>query len=438
MLNKFPVAIIGGGPVGLAAAAHLIKRNMKFVLIEQGASVGASIKEWGHVRMFSPWKYNIDQAAEALLLANGWAAPDAEQLPTGNQLVDEYLSPFARLPEVEPHLVMNSTVVGIHRYGIDKVKTAGRESFPFEITMESKDGQVSQLLASAVIDATGTWRSPNPAGASGSSAIGELEVQDQVTYGIPNATAQRNRYAGKRVAVIGSGHSAINSILELSKLQIEEPAASIIWVLRKGAVEDTYGGGAADALPARGQLGLDISDLIQMGRIEVVTAFRTQKIEKQAEKLKLIGMRNHATVELEAIDELVVNTGARPDFAYLREVRVQADPALECVPALADLIDPNVHSCGTVRPHGEAELRQPEMNFYIVGSKSYGRAPTFLMATGYEQVRSLVAALAGDWDAARRVELNLPETGVCSVSNIPAVNSTIAVGSSSGTSSCCG
>ncbi len=433
MLNKFPVAIIGGGPVGLAAAAHLIKRNMKFVLIEQGASVGASTREWEHVRMFSPWKYNIDQAAEALLLANGWKAPDKEQLPTGGQLVDDYLLPLSMLPEVEPQLVLHTKVVGVQRYGIDKVKTAGRDTFPFEITMESRDGQLRQLLASAVIDATGTWRTPNPAGASGSHAIGELEVHNHVTYGIPNAVGpERGRYAGKRVAVIGSGHSAINSILELSKLQNDEPATSILWVLRKGAVEDTYGGGAADALPARGQLGIAIDDLVQQGRIAVVTAFRTQKIEQHAGKLKLIGLRHHESVELLDIDEIIVNTGARPDFSYLREVRYQSDPALESVPALADLIDPNVHSCGTVRPHGEAELRQPEPNFYIVGAKSYGRAPTFLMATGYEQVRSIAAALAGDWDAAGRVELNLPDTGVCSVSSIPELSSTC------GGSSCCG
>ena len=86
---------------------------------------------------------------------------------------------------------------------------------------------------------------------------------------------------------------------------------------------------------------------------------------------------------------------------------------LRAAERLAPLIDPNLHSCGTVRPHGEAELRQPEKDFYIVGMKSYGRAPTFLLATGYEQARSVVAALAGDWQAARDVRLNLPETGVC-------------------------
>jgi hypothetical protein len=114
------------------------------------------------------------------------------------------------------------------------------------------------------------------------------------------------------------------------------------------------------------------------------------------------------------VDELVVATGLRPDFSYLREVRLALDPAVECPPALAPLIDPNIHSCGTVRPHGARELAQPEPGFYFAGIKSYGRAPTFLMLTGYEQVRSIAADIVGDREAAEKVELVLPETGVCS------------------------
>ncbi len=98
----------------------------------------------------------------------------------------------------------------------------------------------------------------------------------------------------------------------------------------------------------------------------------------------------------------------------MRELRLALDTSLESPVALAPLIDPNVHSCGTVPPHGVEELSHPEENFYIVGMKSYGRAPTFLTLTGYEQVRSIVAALTGDYEAARNVELILPETGVCS------------------------
>lgn len=113
------------------------------------------------------------------------------------------------------------------------------------------------------------------------------------------------------------------------------------------------------------------------------------------------------------MDELIVATGFRPDHGFLSELRLRLDPAIEAPVALAPLIDPNEHSCGTVRPHGARELAQDEPGLYIAGMKSYGRAPTFLMITGYEQVRSIAADIAGDREAAERVELDLPETGVC-------------------------
>ena len=115
------------------------------------------------------------------------------------------------------------------------------------------------------------------------------------------------------------------------------------------------------------------------------------------------------------VTDVVVNaTGFRPDLGMLREIRLELDDIVEAPRRLAPLIDPNVHSCGTVAPHGFRELTHPETGFFLVGMKSYGRAPTFLLATGYEQVRSVTAWLAGDVDAASNVELVLPATGVCS------------------------
>jgi hypothetical protein len=206
--------------------------------------------------------------------------------------------------------------------------------------------------------------------------------------------------------------SAINTLLELDRLKQEVPQTEILWVLRKKTVSETYGGGTNDA---RGALGTKAGLLVQAGRVQVYSPFRIGGIKSKDGKLQISGMSGHQTATIKGVDEIIVNTGARPDFSTLRELRYHADHALECVPELSELIDPNVHSCGTVRAHGEAELRQPEKNFYVVGSKSYGRAPTFLMATGYEQVRSIAAAFAGDWEAARKVELHLPETGVCGV-----------------------
>jgi hypothetical protein len=172
-----------------------------------------------------------------------------------------------------------------------------------------------------------------------------------------------------------------------------------------------FGGGEADQLAARGELGLRVAQLVKSGRISVETGYRLAHIGQAGGALQLSGEDGARTI---AADELIVATGFRPDLALLRELRIELDPALECAPALAPLIDPNLHSCGTVRPHGAAELGHPDQGFYIAGMKSYGRAPTFLLATGHEQVRSIVAEIAGDHVAARRVELVLPETGVCS------------------------
>jgi hypothetical protein len=118
-------------------------------------------------------------------------------------------------------------------------------------------------------------------------------------------------------------------------------------------------------------------------------------------------------------DEVIAATGFRPDLEMLRELRLDLDDRVEAARTLAPLIDPNLHSCGTVPPHGVDELGHPDEGVYLVGMKSYGRAPTFLLRTGYEQVRSVAAALAGNWEAARRVDLVLPETGVCNRSVAP-------------------
>jgi hypothetical protein len=216
------------------------------------------------------------------------------------------------------------------------------------------------------------------------------------------------------VAVVGGGHSAINAILELTDLYADAPSTQVTWVLRKANVAATYGGLQDDELPGRGLLGMRIKELVDAGAIEVVTPFFTTQIRREGERLHLIGDTPDGERTV-VVDEVIGATGSRPDLTFLRELRLDLHASVEAPNAIAPLIDPNVHSCGSVPPHGEKELRHPEPGFYMVGMKSYGRAPTFLLATGYEQVRSVVAALVGDWAAAADVQLDLPETGVCGV-----------------------
>ncbi|REE81566.1 pyridine nucleotide-disulfide oxidoreductase [Paenibacillus taihuensis] len=412
--EKLPVAIIGGGPVGLAAAAHLVTKGESFILFEAAAQVAGNMKSWSHVRVFSPWQYNIDKAARQLLEASGWSSPDKDGLPTGGQIIEEYLAPLAELPEIKPNIRFNTTVTSVSRKGISKIKTANREKMPFVLhVLENGENKVYE--AKAVIDASGTWSSPNPAVSEGVWTDSELAIRNKVTYGIPDITGKdRDRYAGKSVLVVGSGHSAINALLDLAKLKEQEPQTTLYWVIRKSNVNEVYGGQGNDGLPARGALGTRLKKLVDSGDVTVYSSFLIEKFGLSDEKIVVIGQSNGEFIQIDSIDEVISNTGSRPDLGFLREVRTDIDSAIESVRELAPLIDPNFHSCGTVRPHGERELRQPDPNFYIVGSKSYGRAPTFLMATGYEQVRSIVAALTGDCEAAEKVELELPETGVCS------------------------
>ena len=408
------IAIIGAGPIGLAAAAHLVARGQTPIVFEAGESVGTNVLAWSHVQVFSPWRYNVDPVARALLLAEGWKEPDGDALPTGAELVADYLGPLAALPQIAPHVRLGTRVVAIARHGLDKVKTAGREQAPFEVRVRTAGGEAS-VLVRAVIDASGTYATPNPLGASGLPAVGETEHRGHIFYGIPDVLDRHSeRYAGRATLVVGSGHSAFNTLLDLAALADSAPRTRITWAVRRRDVGQMYGGGAADALPARGSLGVRLRMLVESGRIRLVTGFATTAIHRDGTRVSVVDAAGRV---LGPFDEIVAVTGFRPDLSLLAELRLDLDASVESPRALAPLIDPNVHSCGTVPPHGAEELRQPEPDLYVVGMKSYGRAPTFLMLTGYEQVRSVAAALTGDVEGARRVELTLPETGVCSASS---------------------
>ncbi|MFF3000729.1 FAD-dependent oxidoreductase [Streptomyces sp. NPDC057950] len=413
---ELPIVIIGAGPVGLAAAAHLVDRGLDPLILESGSSAATSVRDWGHVRLFSTWDEVIDPAAEKLLASTTWTRPDGATYPTGAAWADDYLQPLA--DTLSTRIRYNTTVTGVARQGRDRIVDADRDQQPYTLHTTHSDGSESRILASAVIDASGTWTTPNPAGANGLPALGEQSLTGRIAYRVPDLTSDqdRDRYAGKRTAVIGSGASAFTALASLAALAKTTPGTHGVWVLRRGISSSTYGGGEADQLPARGALGLAAKAAVDAGHAHTLTGFRLAEISLNTDgTLTLVsddGTRS------DPVDEVIVLTGFRPDLSHLSEVRLRLDERLQAPTELAPLIDPNVHSCGTVYPHGEKELAHPERNLYLVGMKSYGRAPTFLAVTGYEQVRSIAAALAGDQEAAERVELTLPDTGVCGGSGL--------------------
>jgi thioredoxin reductase len=412
-MNERPVVIVGAGPQGLAAAAHLLERGDEPLVLEAGDGPGAAVSQWSHIRLFSAWPELLDAAAVRLLQSAGWSRP-TDGNPTGGEWVKRYLAPLA--DALGDKVRYGVRVTGLSRRGRDRLVSAGRAEQPFTVHVVDSAGEEARVEARAVIDASGTWSQPNPAGADGLPALGEqtAAAAGQLSY-VPPTPGHIVDFMGRHVVVLGSGHSALTAVNAFAVARRSGARIRVSWVLRRDAVGDTFGGGAADELPQRGVLGVRARRAVEDGHVELVTGFRVEAIDQAEGGLVLLAEDGR---RLDPADHVVVLTGFKPDLSFLSEMRLDLDPVLQAPRRLASEIDPNLHSCGGVRPHGAAELTQPEPGFYLVGMKSYGRAPTFLALTGYEQVRSIAAELTGDHEGAARVELTLPETGVCGGSGL--------------------
>ncbi|MDO7883620.1 FAD-dependent oxidoreductase [Salinibacterium soli] len=417
VLRDLPVVVIGAGPVGLAAAAHLAERGIDFVVLEAGA-VAESVSSWAHIRLFSPWKHLVDPAARRLLESDGWSAPTESLAPTGGELVERYLRPLSSLSAIAPRVRTAARVVAVSRRGMDRTRTSARASTPLVVRFQDSSG-LSELSARAVIDASGTFRSPNPLGSNGLDPLGAHAVADRLLPAMPDVLGVRqSEFAGRHTTVVGAGHSAANTLVSLGELIRQEPSTRATWVIRSREATRVLTA-ESDELADRASLSSRLRRLLEFGVIDIVDRFEIVGLSREDDGMLVTGQRAGG-LESFHTDLLVNATGFRPDLGMLREVRLDLDEVVEAPRRLAPLIDPNLHSCGTVAPHGVAELAHPEPGFFIAGMKSYGRAPTFLLATGYEQVRSITAFIDGDLEAARAVQLVLPATGVCSTSSAEA------------------
>jgi hypothetical protein len=422
--SGLPVVVIGAGPVGLAAAAHLVERGLEPLVLEAGPQVGANIAQWQHVRLFSPWCLALDPVSVRLLEQAGWTGPDPDALPTGADLLERYLEPLSAVSALADRIRLHTRVVAVARHDLDKVRSPGRDQLPFLVRVRDQEGRLRDLRAQAVLDASGTWSQPNPLGASGLPALGEPDAGARIAYGLPDIGGRdRGLYTGRRTVVVGAGHSAATSLLALAELQQQAPGTEVVWAVRSATPRPLVGKGSAetDELPARGRLATDLAALVEAGRIELVSGLRIHTVEPAGDRVRLAGDQLLGDDVIQAqdlvveADAVIAATGFRPDHAIAAELRLALEPGLESPAALGPLIDPNVHTCGTVPAHGMAELAHPEPGYVVVGMKSYGRAPTFLLATGYQQVRSVVAALAGDHAGARRRDTGPPGAAMCAI-----------------------
>lgn len=396
-LNELPVAIIGAGPIGLAMAAKLALKKIPFVLLDKSLHVAASLNDWGHVSVFTPWEMNIDLDAKVLLSKHEWIAPEPAGIATGQEIRNRYLLPLSELPEIKPHTHLGAEVTRVVRLGLDKTSIAGRSETPFQVTWYDTIAKNEQtLIARSIIDASGVWNSPNPMGVDGFPVTGESENSDVITYGIPDVLGlDREKYLGKKVLVVGSGHSAMASIFGLDELNNVDSKGATFWLMRRGKILDNLNANSNDPLPARHALNTALPDVISKSSTTVFAPSSVSAIEQTENGLN-VSILTKGNLDIINVDRIIVSTGFRPDQGFASELQYQLDPMWEAPVGLVDLINPHLHTCGSVPEHGYHELKHIEPGYFIVGHKSYGRAPTFLMKTGYAQLNSIVAFLNND------------------------------------------
>ena len=171
-LDSLPVAVIGAGPIGLAAAANLVERGIDFVIYESGSTVASSMDAWRHIRLFSGWSELVDPAARRLLAATTWIEPAPGVAPYAAELIDDYLLPLSALESISTRTRLGHTVLSVTREGMDRTRSAGRDTTPFLLRLRDAEGLVTEVPARAVIDASGTYLNPNSLSSNGLEPLG--------------------------------------------------------------------------------------------------------------------------------------------------------------------------------------------------------------------------------------------------------------------------
>ncbi len=394
------LAIVGAGPIGLEAALTALDAGFDAHVFERGEP-GAHVLAWGHVRMFTPWRMNIGPAARAHLLRAGWTPPPGDECPTGNEYVERFLQPLARLPEIKDRVHAHAQVVHISRSGLlkgDGPGSAARRERPFRLLVRDAGGRESFLHAFAVVDASGVYGQPNWAGDGGIPARSELYLAPQLAYHIEDVRGlARERYAGRRVLVVGAGASAATTVAALARLAEEAPGTEAVWVMRR-PVSELYPPLPDDPLSERHALYAR-ARAMALGESPAVTPVGGARVEgiefNSATHRYRVTLMLGEQARVEEVDRIVVNTGFGPDDSLYRELQVHECYASRGVMKLsAALLGAGAGDCLTTPAFGADVLANPEPDFFILGHKSYGRSPNFLLETGFGQVRDVVAALA--------------------------------------------
>ena len=395
---KQRVAILGAGPIGLEAALEACARGASVTVLEQG-EIGAHPRAWGHVRCFTPWRMNVGPRGRQLV-----ALPETktEVCPTGAELVEEYLAPLARALAGRALIHTNTRVLGVSRRGTNKGDLLGdpaRAAHPFRIVVAAA-GVERALEADVVLDCAGTYAHPNALGDGGIPAPGERASHGRIRRHLDDVWAgARAVYVGKRVLLVGGGHSAMTSACALARLAQAEPATRVVWVTRATRVE---GAQEDDPLAERAALVRRAARLASEGASGFVHrgGWVIDQLTPKHDGLR-VGLRERAGEGHEPVevDVVLANVGYGPDPTLYEELQIHECYAsrgpMALAAALLGAAGGGGGDCLATPSFGASTLRNPEPGFFILGQKSYGRRADFLLATGYAQVRQVFELLEG-------------------------------------------
>jgi hypothetical protein len=386
------IAILGAGPIGLEAALAAHECGYDFTVYEAGQGPGANVRDWGHVRLFTPWDMNVSERMRRVLPD----APTGSALPTGTELAEQLIEPLAALPAIAPRIRVGARVDAVAREGLlkhEEIASPERGARRFRLLVSDAAGHETVEHADAVIDCTGTYGNPNSLGDGGIPAPGERALGDRIERRLPRFDSEPRAWAAGTTLLTGAGHSAQTAARALAELAREAPEMRVIWAIRSN--DPTWGAVEGDPLPERARLTATASELARgaSGAIEPRLGCVTEALAPRDGRIA-VTLRNGSAEEA-TVDRVLALNGGVGDYSIYRQLQVHECYATSAPMKLsAALLGAAAGDCLEQQSHGPETLTNPEPGFFILGAKSYGRNSQFLMRIGWEQVSDVFGLIA--------------------------------------------
>lgn len=402
------IFFIGAGPIGLEAALYARYLGYNVEIFEAG-EICQHVRQWAHVKMFSPFAMNHSPLGVAAIESHypQHSFPEAEQYITGQQWLDNYLLPLAATDLLQPCINTHSRVTSISRTWIQKtdLDTESRRSDPFRVVIEQA-GKYQALTADVVIDTSGVLSSPAPIGAGGVPAIGEEQLTNAIAHHIPSMSEAQS-LSGKKVAVVGAGHSAACALVNLAQAGV-----SVTWITR-GDSQNALPRIPDDPLRERVRIVQDLHTLVdekaiqllphaaidslQVGESQNPTSLQLGIYQKDnSDREGGMSEEHTTTLDWHWFDRVYGLTGYLVDNSIYKELQIHQCYATEgSIKLAASLLSQDKDNCLDITLGSSGLLKNPEPNFYQLGIKSYGRHSGFLFNTGLQQIVQLFQ-LIGD------------------------------------------